>query len=335
MKNNNEEAIVIITHGSRRGTFVEDMQNVADFLEDKLLREVILSHNEFTEPNWRNVLDELTSKGVKRIVFALAFLGRGNHIAKDIMGSLGLEMEFYTWKKTNWKGKEIEVYFTRPLADSYLVKIAILSRISKAFNKIEYNAIEDPYEIENRTMNIIREEIKDKVEDPRYLEIYARAVYATGNLGIIDHIYMTDDFLDSAIEALRGEIEILADIKMVAVGIRWNKVKTLIDDERTKELAKKLNVTRAEAGVMLALKEKAYGLVIGNSPTAILGLLKSEGEVPFVIATPPGFTNAKELKDELVKRKEYPSFVVKGNLGGSNIAVSVMNELIREVKNNG
>ncbi|WP_236749001.1 precorrin-8X methylmutase [Acidianus manzaensis] len=325
------EAIVIITHGSRRGTFVEDMQNVAEFLEDKLLREVILSHNEFTEPNWRNVLDELTSKGVKKIVFSLAFLGRGNHIAKDIMGSLGLEMEFYTWKKTNWKGKDIEVYFTRPLADSNLVKIALLSRISRAFNEIHVDAVEDPYEIEDRTMNIIKEMIKDKVENKRYLELYARSVYATGNPDIINHIYISDNFLDSAIEALRGGIEILADIKMVSVGIRW-KVRTLIDDERTKELSKKLGITRAEASISLGLKEGSYGIVIGNSPTAILGLLKEEAEVPFVIATPPGFTNAKELKEELIKRKQYPSFVVKGNLGGSNIAVSVMNEVIREAK---
>lgn len=327
----NNEAIVIITHGSRRGTFVEDMQNLADFLQGKLLREVILSHNEYSEPNWRNVLDELVEKGVNRIVFALAFLGRGNHIAKDIMGALGIEMEFYSWKKTVWKGKEIQVYFTRPLADSHLVRLALLSRISRAFSNLTYEAIEDPYAIEERTMNIIREMIKDKVEK-KFLELYARAVYATGNPEIINHVYVSDDFIDSAIDALRSEIELLADIKMVAVGIRWNKVRTLIDDERAKELSKKLGITRAEAGMMIALNEGAYGVVIGNSPTAILGLLKTNAEVPFVIATPPGFTNAKELKDELIKRKEYPSFVVKGNLGGSNIAVSIMNELIRVAK---
>lgn len=326
-----DEAIVVITHGSRRGTFVEDMQKVADFLQTKLLREVILSHNEYSEPNWRTVLDELVEKGVKRVVFALAFLGRGNHIAKDIMGSLGLNMEFYTWKKTNWKGKEIEVYFTKPLADSQLVKIALLSRVSKAFTKQDYQAIEDPYEIEERTMNLIREMIRDKV-DKKFLELYARAVYATGNPDIVNHVYISDDFLDSAIEALRAKVEILADIKMVAVGIRWNKVKTLIDDERAKDLSKLLGITRAEAGMMLALNEGTYGIVIGNSPTAILGLLKSNSEVPFVIATPPGFTNAKELKEELIKRKEYPSFVVRGSLGGSNIAVAVMNEVIREAR---
>lgn len=326
-----DEAIVIITHGSRRGTFVEDMEKLADFLRNKLLREVILSHNEYSEPNWRNVLDELTDKGVRRIVFALAFLGRGNHIAKDIMGSLGLNMEFYAWRKTIWKGKEIEVYFTKPLADSQLVRIALLSRISKAFQQINYEAIEDPYEIEDRTMNLIRDMIKDKV-DKKFLELYARAIYATGNPEIIEHVYISDDFLESAIEALSSGIEILADIKMVAAGIRWNKVKTLIDDERTKELSKKLGITRAEAGIMLALNEGTYGVVIGNSPTAILGLLKSGKEVPFVIATPPGFTNAKELKEELVKRKDYPSFIVRGSLGGSNIAVAVMNEVIREVK---
>jgi precorrin-8X/cobalt-precorrin-8 methylmutase len=85
-----DTAIIIITHGSRRNTFVEDMEGVAKYIEDKLQIPVYLSHNEFTEPNWRNLVSSLLEKGINKFIFALAFLGRGNHVTKDIMGSFGV-----------------------------------------------------------------------------------------------------------------------------------------------------------------------------------------------------------------------------------------------------
>ncbi len=51
-----------------------------------------------------------------------------------------------------------------------------------------------------------------------------------------------------------------------------------------------------------------------------------------VIATPPGFTNAADAKEELIKIG-IPSIVVRGGTygGGSNVAVAIFNELISMV----
>lgn len=328
-------AVIIITHGSRRQTFLEDMEALAKYLEEKLEIPVYLSHNEYVEPNWRTLVVDLCSKGVKRFIFALAFLGRGNHVARDIMGSFNVS-EFGKWQKAVYEGREIEVYFTKPLAESSLVKLALLYRISSALEREAYNYVEDPEEIEERTMSFLLEKVKEKLPSigERERRIIARGVYASGNLELIDHFYISKDAIDVGLESLKMRIPILTDVKMVSAGIRWSKVENYLD--KSEELAKKLGITRTAAGIRLGLTSPKI-VVIGNSPTALAEVIKiaREGvEVPLVVATPPGFTNAVEAKEELVK-SGIPSIVLRGTYGGSSIAVSIINELIRMVREDG
>lgn len=330
-----DTAVIIITHGSRRHTFVEDMVNLAKYLEEKLNLPVYLSHNEYTEPNWRSLVTDLPSKGINKFIFALAFLGRGNHVARDIMGSFNVS-EFYKWQRTTYEGKEIQVYFTKPLADSSLVKLALLYRIASALERETYNYVEDPEEIEERTMTFLLEKVREKFPslDERKRRVIARGVYAAGNLELADSFYISQDAIDVGIESLKIGIPVLTDVKMVSAGIRWNKVENYLD--KSEELAKKLGITRTAAGIRMGLSSPKI-VVIGNSPTALAEVVKMvrEGvEVPLVVASPPGFTNAIEAKEELVK-SNIPSIVLRGTYGGSSIAVSIVNELIRMVKEDG
>ncbi|BCU70892.1 bifunctional sirohydrochlorin cobalt chelatase/precorrin-8X methylmutase [Stygiolobus caldivivus] len=323
-------AIIMITHGSRRHTFVEDMQKLATYLEEKLEVPVFLSHNEYTEPNWRNILLDLSDKGFDHFVFALAFLGRGNHVARDIMGEVGAS-EFYQWTKTKYKDRDINVYFTRPLADSELVKLALFYRVKGAFQTGEEpDYIEDPEEIEERTMNMIREKVKEELKvEGEELEVVSRAVFASGNLELAKHVVISPGAITSGVEALRAEMPILTDVKMVMAGIRWKKVENYLDSSA--ELAKKLKITRTAANIRMGLTSPKI-VVIGNAPTALVEVLRVQREnsleVPLVVATPPGFTNAVESKEELIK-SGLPSIVVRGTYGGSSIAVAIINELIR------
>ncbi|PVU74893.1 precorrin-8X methylmutase [Acidianus hospitalis] len=327
---NVDTAIIIITHGSRRNTFVEDMEGVAKYIEDKLQIPVYLSHNEFTEPNWRNLVSSLLEKGINKFIFALAFLGRGNHVAKDIMGSFGVN-EFYKWEEAQYEGRKVKVYFTRPLADSPLVKLSLLYRISSAVRKDNYfNFLEDPEEIEENSMELSRQKVREITgKDGEELEIISRAVYASGNLEIARYIYISKDAIEMGVSALKSGVGILIDVKMVKAGLRWN-AENYLDD--AVELAKKLKITRTAAGIRIGLSKEPKIVVIGNSPTALVEAIKmheEEGvEIPLIVATPPGFTNAVEAKEKLIST-DIPCIVLRGNYGGSNIAVSIMNEIIR------
>ena len=121
---------------------------------------------------------------------------------------------------------------------------------------------------------------------------------------------------------------------MVAVGIRWRKVVCKIDAPEVIEASKILKKTRAAIGIRESVGDGGKIVVIGNSPTALVEVIKiiKEGkDIPLVIATPPGFTNAIEAKEELV-RNGIPSIVIRGSYGGSGIAVAIINELINMIR---
>ena len=66
-----------------------------------------------------------------RVVIGLVFLGRGNHVVRDIMGFLGVE-RFNSWVRTVVGGREVEVYVTEPLATSPLVALSLYYRLARS-----------------------------------------------------------------------------------------------------------------------------------------------------------------------------------------------------------
>jgi len=80
--------VVVVNHGSRRRDFNELMERFAARLEKDLGVLVRVGYNEYAEPNWR----DLMRNGEGPVVVALAFLGGGNHVYRDILGELGVEV---------------------------------------------------------------------------------------------------------------------------------------------------------------------------------------------------------------------------------------------------
>ncbi|BBD72436.1 bifunctional sirohydrochlorin cobalt chelatase/precorrin-8X methylmutase [Sulfodiicoccus acidiphilus] len=284
-------AIVVITHGSRRETFLDDLGGLSDYLSNQLQSEVILAHNEFSYPNWRDALASLLSSGMRRVVFALAFLGRGNHVARDVMGFLGVQ-EFERWEEANFHGKKFEAYFTKPLADSQLVKLALSLRISRALGGRKEEYVEDPMEIEERSLEFAKEIVTKRNGGlaEEMLELVARLVYASGNPEIADVVHVSKELWTVARESLQRGVAVVADIGMVATGLRWSKVELHIRDPDVVMESKRNGLTRAQLGMRKGLTEGGPKVpVVGNAPTALLEVLRAlrRGvEVPFVVASP-------------------------------------------------
>ena len=325
-------AVIVVTHGSRRSVFVDDVAELADFLAAHVGLPVYLAHNEYAEPNWRAVFSELVDRGIRRVVFALAFLGRGNHVARDVMGELGVS-EFGVWREAWWRGRRVEVFFTRPLSDSHLVRAALLHRVLQAVGRGLDGAevLEDPLEIHERSLGVALELAAKRLpEAPAWVrEVAAYAVYASGNPELAGAVYASPGFFDVFRDALRAGLPVLTDVKMVAAGIRWGRVENYLDDVRTLELSRRLGITRTAAAMRVGL-DKPKIVVVGNAPTALFEVLRlvEEGvEVPAVVAAPPGFTNAVEAKEACVA-SGIPCLAVRGTCGGSNVAVAMVNRLI-------
>ncbi len=322
-------AIMLVGHGSRRETYNEDIEMMIDYIRKRINLPIFLTYNEFSKPDWRELLNVIVERGFRRIIIGLVFLGRGNHVFKDIMSYIKVN-RLNTWTKTQLNDYIIEVYVTEPLASSPLVALSLFYRLARAINLFPPldDFTEDPTEIEEESMNKILKSLD--VNDEREKRVIAKAIFASGNPEIAKYVKVKN--IDAGIEAIRSQVEILTDVKMVAAGIRWNKVICLIDDDEVKKLSKDLGITRAAAAMRLGLaKEGGKLVVIGNAPTALIEairLVREGKDIPFIVASPPGFTNAIEAKEALVN-SNIPSVVVLNTYGGSGIAVAIINEIIK------
>lgn len=161
-----------------------------------------------------------------------------------------------------------------------------------------------------------------------------RVVFANADPSLLDLLVFTHNPVEKGIECIKEGKTIVTDIEMVKAGISKGyreKVKCFVNDPRTKEMAKKENLTRTAAGIRLA-KELIQDtiVVVGNSPSACMELfaLLEKGIKPaLIVATPVGFVNAAEAKEKILS-SGMPCVVVKGARGGTPSAVAIVNEII-------
>jgi len=182
--------------------------------------------------------------------------------------------------------------------------------------------VKNPKAIEDKSMEIIYDYVKDLGLTDDEVRVVSRTVHANG-------------------------ADIYTDVEMVRTGIskpalklRGNEVHCLIKDENVAKMAKELGVTRSIAAMRTFGKQLEGQIVaIGNAPTALYEVLRlalEEGIKPaLIIGIPVGFVGAAESKDYLMEVSPVPYITVKGNKGGSPIAASVCNALLyTDVKRN-
>jgi precorrin-3B C17-methyltransferase len=161
-----------------------------------------------------------------------------------------------------------------------------------------------------------------------------RVVFANADPSLLDLLVFNHNPVEKGIQCIKDGKTIITDIEMVKAGISKGyreKVKCFVNDTKTRELAKKENLTRTAAGIRLA-KGLIHDtiVVVGNSPSACMELLAlvEQGIKPaLIVATPVGFVNAAEVKEKILS-SDIPCVVVKGARGGTPSAVAIVNEII-------
>lgn len=192
------------------------------------------------------------------------------------------------------------------------------------------------YEIAKKSRGIVRSLIDTKTKNltPEERSIVERIVHSTADPEYADITQMSSDFVEKSLKAISEEKDILTDINMVRVGINKYKgiIKCHIANERTIELARKHEITRAAAAMELAASDGFNGVVvIGNSPTALLKVIElfesDSMDVKSVIGVPVGFVAAAESKKAL-QESSIPHLITEGPKGGTPVAVAAVNSLI-------
>lgn len=197
-----------------------------------------------------------------------------------------------------------------------------------------------PSEIESRSFAIIDSEAGPHHFSADEWQIVRRMIHTSADFEYMKTVRFHADAITNGIGAIREGKSIITDTTMARTGInaaglsRFGcRVICRIQDPEVAEAAKKGGGTRAAAAVDAALDDMAGGIyVVGNAPTALLRLIEliraGRAAPALVIGLPVGFVNAAESKAELIAMN-YPGISNTGRKGGSTVAASVVNALVK------
>ncbi len=201
---------------------------------------------------------------------------------------------------------------------------------------IELEESNDPEEIENLSLNFVRNHLQSMNFSKEELEIAARVVHSVGDFSISSFIKFLNNFTETILSLVHKKLYVFTDTAMAYHGINRNllekytnwKLKIL---PRPQKSSKYKTKSAQAIENIIPLLEKSI-VIIGNAPTALKELLlkyKSSGIHPkALIATPVGFVGAAQVKKELLKTR-IPSFTILGNRGGTPPAVAAFNALLK------
>mgnify|MGYP006284702501 FL=1 len=197
-----------------------------------------------------------------------------------------------------------------------------------------------PEAIEALSFQIIEEEAGEHGFPDEQWRIVRRMIHTSADFDYMKTVRFHPEAVNKGLEAIQAGTEVFTDTTMALAGINTRTLAAvgcstscLISDPGVAAAAATKGSTRASAAVDAVL-ERINGCVyvIGNAPTALLRLLEviREQDVSpaLVIGFPVGFVNAAESKDELM-RSRVPFISNHGRKGGSNIAASVVNALLK------
>lgn len=200
-----------------------------------------------------------------------------------------------------------------------------------------------PMDIEKRSFQIITEELGDRIIDKENELVIKRVIHTSADFDYADNLKFSEGAVSKAIVALKNGCDIVTDTQMAKAGINKTilaslgaEVHCFMSDEDVSNEAIKREVTRAVVSMEKASRLKKQCIfAIGNAPTALIRLkeLIDEGRLKpvLIIGVPVGFVNVVESK-KLIMTTDIPYIVAVGRKGGSNIAASICNAILYQIK---
>lgn len=198
-----------------------------------------------------------------------------------------------------------------------------------------------PREIENRSFEIIGEELKQRgITLPAEQEpVTKRVIHTSADFEYAQTMCYSENAISIARDLIRQGADIVTDTNMALSGINkkmlakfGGEAHCFMADEDVAAEAKARQVTRASVCMEKASKiQKPVIFAIGNAPTALVSLYEmiqaGTFRPAFVIGVPVGFVNVEAAK-ELIMETDVPYIVNRGRKGGSNVAAAICNALI-------
>ena len=198
--------------------------------------------------------------------------------------------------------------------------------------------LKNPMGIEEKSFEIIGEEMGEHSFTPEELLIVKRTIHTTADFEYKDLVEISSTAIETAKELFKKGATIYTDTNMalnginkIALGKTNSKVICYVNEPEVHAEAKEKGITRSMAAVEKACADNVDIFVFGNAPTALFRLkeLIQEGKAypKLIIAVPVGFVGAAESKEHM-DELNIPYIRVKGRKGGSTVAAAIVNALM-------
>ena len=202
-----------------------------------------------------------------------------------------------------------------------------------------------PADIEARSMEIIGQELGNRVFPADQLPVIKRAIHTSADFDYADNLVFSTGAVEKGVAAIKSGCTIVTDTQMAFSGVNkrvlekfGGKAVCFMSDPDVAAEARQRGETRATVSMeRAAALEGPIILAIGNAPTALVRACELIGEgkmnPALVIGVPVGFVNVVESK-ELLLTMDTPHIVARGRKGGSNVAAAICNALLYQASNN-
>lgn len=204
---------------------------------------------------------------------------------------------------------------------------------------LENIQIVEPGKIEERSMEIIRQELNGRTWPEPEFSVVKRCIHTSADFDYADNLCFSQGAVKIGVEALKRGASIVTDTRMAASGINKKRISRyggsvycFMDAPEVAKEAERRGCTRAAVCMEQAAKlEDELIIAVGNAPTALIRLFELIQEKKIhpalIIGAPVGFVNVVEAK-ELIMTAGIPFIVPRGRKGGSNIAAAVCNAML-------
>lgn len=187
----------------------------------------------------------------------------------------------------------------------------------------------DTHPIEARSYEILRSRLATDRLPPYTRAVVERIIHATADLDYGSDLVCDEEALERGARALAAGAPIVADVRMVAMGVAARQVVCKVGDSLTTRLARTASITRSAAAARLSASEVGAGAVwaVGCAPTALEEILSRGVDPALVIGLPVGFVGAVEAKAAL-RASGLPALSNRSEKGGSAAAAAAVNALL-------
>ena len=198
-----------------------------------------------------------------------------------------------------------------------------------------------PDAIEAESFRIIESEMGPHEFSVIEWPVVQRAIHSTADFELGRSMVFHPRAVEAGIAAIRKGAHVVADVQMIQAGISaaflaefGGRVLCYMADPDVAAKARTEGTTRAIQCMRKAAREAPGAIyAIGNAPTALLELVRlvedGEANPALIIGVPVGFVSAAESKEQLRRQGLVPYITNRGRKGGTPVAVSITNALLR------